>query len=96
MQNMEEHYHCALCGESYPAKQAADECFWHHSELEILRWVAYELVSDHYFAAKSETPPCSDTMCFTDEFITQLNERFAVAEIDSVGVWSLAIKGRRV
>lgn len=97
MQEFTEHYHCSICGESYPTKLRADECFWAHSELEILRWVAFELVSSHHFAEKDETALCADAMCFTSDFIKQLNEKFKVAEIDENGlVWSLAIKGKRV
>lgn len=97
MQEFTKHYHCHLCGESYPTKATADECFWGHSELEILRWVAFELVSNHHFAEKNEAAPCTDTMCFTNDFVKKLNEKFKVAEIDENGlVWSLAIKGKRI
>lgn len=63
MQEFTEHYHCSICGESYPTKDRSDECFWGHSELEILRWVAFELVSTHHFAEKVKLPfaqiPCA-------------------------------------
>lgn len=91
------HYHCHVCGESYPTKGKADECFWSHSELEILRWVAFELVSSHHFAEQDSNSLCADEMSFSSEFIEKLNEKFKVAEIDENGcVWSLAIKGKRV
>lgn len=97
MEEFTEHYHCSICGESYPTKERSDECFWGHSELEILRWVAFELVSTHHFAEKDESALCADAMCFASDFIKKLNEKFKVAEIDENGlVWSLAIKGKRV
>lgn len=97
MQEFMSHYHCSICGESYPTKQSSDDCFCAHSELEILRWVAFELVSNHHFAEKDETALCADTMCFTNDFVKKLNDRFKVAEIDENGlVWSLAIKGKRI
>ena len=45
-----EHYHCSICGESYRTQEKADDCFWNHSELEIMRWIAFELVSFHHFS----------------------------------------------
>lgn len=91
-----EHHHCYLCGESYPTKKEADKCFWEHSELEILRYVAYELVASRHFAEKNKSRLCDDEMLFTSKFLKQLNEKFNVAEVDEDGVWSLAIKGKRV
>lgn len=92
-----EHYHCFLCGARYPTKEKADECFWNHSELEILRWVAFELVSSRHFAELNKSPLCAEELCFTTDFLKQLNDKFKVAEIDEKGlVWSLAIKGKRV
>lgn len=40
--NIEEHYHCDICEESYPTKKEAEECFKNHNENEHLRWVARE------------------------------------------------------
>ncbi|MBQ8301639.1 MAG: hypothetical protein IJX57_06725 [Clostridia bacterium] len=37
-----QHYHCMLCGKSFPTKEAADDCFNNHSEIEHLRWVAVQ------------------------------------------------------
>lgn len=92
-----EHYHCALCGKSYPSREAGGKCFWDHTELEILRWTAFELVSCCHFAEEEAGPPSSIEVSFPTKFIKELNERFQVAEIDENGwVWSLAIKGRRV
>lgn len=97
MKEYEEHYHCFLCGERYPTEEAADACFWNHSELEILRWVAFELVSSRHFAELTHSTPCADEMSFTTEFLKKLNDKFKVAEIDEKGfVWSLAMKGKRV
>lgn len=97
MREFKEHYHCFLCGDRYPTKEEADECFWNHSELEILRWIAFELVSSRHFAELNQSILCSDEMSFTTEFLKELNDRFKVAEIDEKGlVWSLAIKGKRV
>ena len=90
MKEYEEHYHCFLCGDRYPTKE-------NHSELEILRWIAFELVSSRHFAELNQSTLCSDEMSFTTEFLKKLNDRFKVAEIDEKGlVWSLAIKGKRV
>ena len=60
MREYKEHYHCFLCGDRYPTKEEADECFWNHSELEILRWIAFELVSSRHFAELNQlrTPLC--------------------------------------
>lgn len=92
-----EHYHCSICGERYPLQEEADKCFWNHTELEILRWIAFELVSSHYFAERGGGPLSRDEMAFSTEFLKELNERFRVAEIDENGwVWSLAIKGKRL
>ena len=97
MREYKEHYHCFLCGDRYPTKEEADECFWNHSELEILRWIAFELVSSRHFAELNQSTPCADEISFTTEFLKKLNDRFKVAEIDEKGlVWSLAIKGKRV
>lgn len=61
------------------------------------RGFSFELVSTHHFAEKDEAALCADAMCFTNDFIKKLNEKFKVAEIDDNGlVWSLAIKGKRI
>lgn len=57
MREYKEHYHCFLCGDRYPTKEKADECFWNHSELEILRWIAFELVSSRHFAELNQSTP---------------------------------------
>ena len=80
-----EHYHCALCGEIYPTSEGAVQYFWSHTELEILRWVAFELVAAHHFAGNGEDPLCKDEVAFSTEFVKKLNERFRVAEIDENG-----------
>lgn len=91
------HYHCTLCGERYPTVEGADKCFWDHTELEILRWVAVGLVVAHHFAGTGEGTLSKDDLGFSAEFVKELNERFPVAEIDENGwVWSLAIKGKRL
>ena len=91
------HYHCALCGESYPTQEAAKHCFWDHTELEILRWVAVGLVAAHHFAGTSEGTLSKDDLGFSAEFVKEINKRFQVAEIDENGwVWSRAIKGKCV
>ena len=92
-----EHYHCAICGEPYPTLEGTYKCFWEHAELEILRWVAFELVAAHHFAGNNGETLCKDAMTFSAEFVKELNERYQVAEIDENGwVWSLAIKGKRL
>lgn len=92
-----EHYHCTICGESYPSREEAGKCFWDHSELEILRWVAFQLVSCCHFEELGGTPPSRIEVGFSTKFIQTLNERFRIAEIDKNGlVWSLVIKGKRV
>ena len=92
-----EHYHCSICGESYRTQEKADDCFWNHSELEIMRWIAFELVSFHHFSEMGGAPLRRDEMAFSTEFLKELNERFRVAEIDETGwIWSLAIKGKRL
>ncbi len=97
MKEYTEHYHCFLCGERYTTKEEADACFWNHSEIEILRWVAFELISSRHFAELNHSTPCVDEMSFTTEFLNKLNDKFKVAEIDEKGfAWSLAIKGKRV
>lgn len=90
-----ERYHCTLCGERYPTPEGVNQCFWDHTELEILRWIASELVAAHHFAGIGGGPLCKDEMGFSAEFAKELNERFQVDEIDENGwVWSLAIKGK--
>lgn len=92
-----EHYHCTLCGERYATVEGADKCFWDHTELEILRWIACELVAAHHLAGIGGSPLCKDALAFSAEFVKDLNERFQVAEIDENGwVWPLAIKGKRL
>lgn len=34
------HEHCSICIKSYPSKEDAEKCFWNHSEIEKLRWIA--------------------------------------------------------
>lgn len=92
-----EHYHCSICGESYPRREEANKCLWNHTERELLRWVAFELVSCCHFAEDAENAPRTVEVSFSAKFIKELNERFQVAEIDENGwVWSLVIKGRRL
>lgn len=92
-----EHYHCSICGERYPSQEEANRCFWGHTELEILRWIAFELVSNRHFAEEYQSPLCADEMYFSTEFLKKLNEKFRVAEIDENGwAWSLVIKGKRL
>lgn len=35
-----EHTHCSICTRAYFSKEEAEECFWNHSEIEKLRWIA--------------------------------------------------------
>lgn len=92
-----EHYHCSLCGEIYYSTEEAENCFWNHSEREILRWVGFVLVSMRHFAADAETSQRTCEVQFLCDFIDKLNEKFKVAEIDeNGGVWSLAIEGKRL
>lgn len=92
-----EHYHCSICGERFPIPEGAEKCFWAHTELEILRWIAFELVAAHHFCGKRGGPLCKDEVAFSAEFVKELNERFQVAEIDENGwAWSSAIRGERL
>lgn len=34
------HVHCSICINAYPTKKEAEECFWKHTEIEKLRWIA--------------------------------------------------------
>ena len=91
------HYHCSICGERYPQKEEAKQCLWNHSELEILRWIACELIAAYHFAEIGGGTPRREEMAFSWDFLKELNERFQIAEIDENGwVWSLAIKENRV
>ena len=45
-----EHYHCPLCGQSHPTQQAAHECLMNHDEIEILRYIAYEIYCEKHFS----------------------------------------------
>ena len=92
-----EHYHCSICGEGYPSREEAGKCFWDHTELEILRWIAFELVSNCHFAEVGKNPPRRVGVSFSTEFIKKLNEKFRIAEVDEHGLlWSLVIKEKRV
>lgn len=92
-----EHYHCSICGEGYPSREEAGKCFWDHTELEILRWVAFELVSCCHFAEDGENLPRRVEVSFSTRFVKKLNEKFRIAEIDENGlVWSRVMKGKRV
>lgn len=35
-----EHTHCAICTKLYASKEDSEKCFWNHSEIEKLRWIA--------------------------------------------------------
>lgn len=92
-----EHYHCKLCGSSYFSREEAVECFWGHTELEILRWVAFQLVTCCHFGTVGDEPMPNVGVSFPAEFIKELNERFQIAEVDERGLlWSLVIMGKRV
>ena len=92
-----EHYHCSICGEGYPSREEAGKCFWNHTELEILRWIAFELVSSCHFAEMEKNSPRRVEVSFSTKFIKRLNERFQIAELDEHGLlWSMVVKGKCV
>lgn len=92
-----EHYHCCLCGEPFYSAEEAESCFWNHTELEILRWVVYELVAIGHFSPETRQSLIGYDGLFTFDIIDKLNDRFKVAEIDENGwLWSLVIEGRRL
>lgn len=97
MYMLSEHYHCNLCGNTFATQAEANKCFWEHTEEEILRWVAYELVCARHFAPASHDGAYLRDVALSHSFIDELNRRFKVADIDEYGaVWSLAIRGKRL
>lgn len=38
--NLVEHTHCSICTKPYASREDAEKCFWNHSEMEKLRWIA--------------------------------------------------------
>lgn len=82
-----EHYHCAICGERYPTREGANKCFWEHTELEVLRWIAFEIVAAHHFAGNGGGPLCKDGMVFSAEFVKELNKPRKSTKRAGCGHW---------
>lgn len=68
----ESHTHCLCCEKPYPTKEEAEACFWSHSEIELLRWVAQEA---SYVASYSAE---------LNKRVADIVERFSVDNIEDL------------
>ena len=93
-QQMVGHYHCHICGSSFPKKEAAEECFWGHGELAVLRWLAFEAFCTKRFAERyDEVPEDLPPYWFK---IEKMNELYQFAEDDEKVIWNKVLPGQRI
>lgn len=89
-----EHYHCSLCGQSYPTREAAHECLVTHTELEILRYIAYEIYCEKSFSRRKKRPVKIPWAVW--DIIDEINNKFEFAETEDDGsIWNKVIKGTK-
>jgi len=88
------HYHCDICGESYPQKKQAEECFWSHGEMATLRWLALEAFCTKRFAERFEQVP-EDLPPYWFK-IEKMNELYQFAEDDGNVIWNKVLPGKRI
>lgn len=72
------HFHCEICSESYDSREDAYKCFMSHSELDILRYIAYSIFCSKFFAKNSQKPQTVDWNVWHD--IDEINRKFGFAK----------------
>ena len=87
-----EHYHCSLCGQSHPTREAAHACLMSHDEVEILRYIAYEIYCEKHFSPRKKRPTKIPWEVWN--IIDEVNEKFEFAKEDG-GIWNTVIKGTK-
>lgn len=78
--SLNKHEHCSICTKAYSTKNEAEKCFWGHSEIEKLRWIANEVHNIKNW--RSEELGLYDLNCELFNKIDKITEDYNIKDTD--------------